>query len=140
MIIDRKFVIWCVKKCLYLWKAPPMVLNWLDDPLDIDKAILALAAANKDVAVLWEKQGTHPIYYEAAWAAECTAWGAHAIAVPFSSHTISQSIMNASIALNIEIADLKHEFTSTWTDEELNTTDPEWIEYATVEMMNRETR
>lgn len=40
-------------------------------------------------------------------------------------------------ALDISKEELLIDFVSTWTDEELETTDPAWIEYATVEMMRR---
>jgi hypothetical protein len=128
MNTNQEFAIFCARKCLHLWDPPQEVLDWLTDPENKEKARAAEEAA-------WAaRAAARAAYWAAAWAAAGAvdaaraAWAARA----------AEAAYWAAQALDTTETELKFEYVSTWTDEQLNTIDPEWIEYAIVEIMNRE--
>jgi hypothetical protein len=122
MDINLKFAVWCSRKCLHLWIPPKEVLIWLDGPENKDKA---KSSAEAVWAGTWAER-TAAKASEEAWAAEIS-WTARAAV---------EGLWAAS-AFGTTVGEIKLEFVSTFTDEELKTTASEWIEYATVELFAR---
>jgi hypothetical protein len=118
---NQEFAIFCARKCLHLWDPPQEVLDWLTDPENKEKARAAEKAAG------------------AARAARAAAWAASAASAAWAAaRAAARAAYWAAQALDTTETELRLAFVKTWTDEQLSTTDPEWIEYATVEIMNRE--
>lgn len=110
---DIDFAIWCAHKCLHLCNAPQKVNDWLENPKTetIAAALASKAAAAEAVSVSWEAREA------VIWAANAAIWAAK--------------------ALDTTVTDLKLEYVKTWTSKELAQADDDWIEVATVEILNR---
>jgi hypothetical protein len=121
---SQEFAVFCTKKCLHLWEPPQAVLDWLDDPENKEKARAARVA-------YWAAGAAAKAAKAAARAASAAEWAADAAEAAAAAYW-------AADALDTTETELKFEFVSTWTDEQLSTTDPDWVEYAIVEIMNRE--
>jgi hypothetical protein len=129
---SQEFAIFCARKCLHLWDPPQAVLDWLTDPENKEKARAAeKAAALAALAAEAAASAAWTAYEAAAWATASAASAARA------AKAAAAAAEWAAHALDTTETELKFEFVSTWTDEQLNTIDPEWIEYATVEIFER---
>lgn len=141
MNINVKFFVFCVNKCLHLWNPPKEILIWLDDPENGEKAKLAWESMIATNTKVDSPMGT--------WAAS-TAILATAIitalkqkkttVIPWSAVGPAQASLittYTSKALNITENEIKLDFVSKLTEEELSITDPYWIEYINVEIFSR---
>lgn len=146
MNINLKFAIWCTQKCLHLWNPPKKILVWMDDPENYEysekarsvalttKTVTHEGAASAAVAAL----ATEAIYWrEISRKASWRTVKLNMLAKVWEMDAIKCATERASIALDVSISELKHQFVSTWTDEELKTDNPDWIEYVTVEIFSR---
>lgn len=50
---------------------------------------------------------------------------------------MEDAVYYAELSLDTEYSSIWQHFVSTWTDEDLKITDPEWIDYATAEIFSR---
>lgn len=125
MNTNLKFAVWCVEKCLPLWDPPEEIFAWLNDPENKEEAMAVIAEIQLPSYIAAE-----PIKSMATWA----TWVA--VEAAYYQWEFVPSSYTAR-ALRTTSNELKHEFVSTWTDEELKTNDPEWIEYATAEIFKR---
>lgn len=137
MNINQRFAVFCAKQCLHLWNPSEKVLAWFDDPIISKESLVAADLAWDSAAKLaWESEGSATAYaatYAAAWAFEAI----DTENIDDTEDAADDAIERSATALGITIGELKHRFVSTWTDEELKTNKPEWIEYATVELFSR---
>lgn len=123
---DIDFAIWCARKCLHLWDAPNVVKEWLKDPKQETAKTARTAAV---VAAAEAAAGS------AAAAARATAYTAAAAADV--AVEVANAAAYAAKALHTTVTDLRFEYVKTLTDDELGKADDEWIEVATVEILNR---
>lgn len=141
MNCDIDFAIWCAKRCLHLWNAPDEVKDWFKDPRpETAEAVWAAALAAAEAAYAAEAE-------DAAWAAanaanaveaEDEAWEAEDDAAKYAAKEAAGAAAKAARALNTTVTELRFEFVKTWTDDELAKTEEDWIEAATVEILDRE--
>lgn len=138
MNINQKFLVWCARRCVHLWNPPRSVLDWLDDPENVEKAAKAVDetwAIIDGEGVAWRND------IQDQWVApDRTVWAAYAAAgtVAYAAAVDHATPEWAIEALCMTIDELKHEFVLTLTDEDLSTTDSEWIEYVTPEIFTRQ--
>jgi hypothetical protein len=141
MNTNQEFAVFCTKKCLHLWDPPQEVLDWLTNPENKEKAeaaeVAAWAAGTAARAAALAAARAAGTAAEAAYWAARAAWAAAARAAR-AAWVAAEAAYWAAQALDTTETELKFEFVSTWTDEQLSTIDPEWIEYTAVEIMNRE--
>lgn len=133
------------RKCLHLWDAPQDVLAWLNDPTNREKAIAATRSARVEAKAVHSDWSTQMLEKTAIarwvkWSAIRAAADAAADAIADAS-TVRESPFRsagrAAKALGTTVAELRHEFVSTLTDEELANTDPDWIDYINAEIFSR---
>lgn len=151
---DIEFAIWCAKKCLHLWNAPDVVKEWLENPKpEIAKvAVAAWAAAN----TTWAAEEAAGAAANTIWAAGATWAAAEAVeaaakvaeaaveaaqsaeAAAWAAGEAAYAAEYAAKTLNTTVTELKLEYVKTWSMDELEHAEGDWIEFATVELFNRE--
>jgi hypothetical protein len=109
-------------------------LDWLDTPENEEVAWAAEKVARAAGAAARAAARTARTAARAAWAARAVD---AALAAYWAATEAAEAAYWAAQALDTTETELKFEFVSTLTDEQLSTIDPEWIEYATVEIFER---
>lgn len=128
MTLNQRFAVFCAKKCLHLWKAPTVVIEWLNNP----QAETAYKAANATVYSAYKAANRAE---EVSYAAGRSA--AYTVARGTAADIAHSAAKHASRALDTTEGNLRQQFVATWSEEDLKTEDPDWIEYATAELFER---
>ena len=141
MNINKEFTVWCTVRCLRIWEnapckprevVPPIYYKWLDgdDSIDVVNVHTAVRSAGGS------RQSSRSLS-ERVVAARNVVWLSLPNVFGSQAQQFHHLYAEAVNALGRTIMDLKLDFVRTWTDEQLGTTDPDWIEYATIVVMER---
>jgi len=129
MNTDVDFAVWCARQCLHLWNAPRKVKSWLTDPKPERAAEAAWTAA------VWVEVSTGE-GAQSNWAANAAADAAEAVRAVQAGRAVWAAKL-AVMALDTTIGQLRLDYVATWSDNELALAEGEWIEAATVEILDR---
>lgn len=128
MNTNQKFALWCARKCLLLWKPPQEVIDWLDAESiwDDNERSSNKYTAKAYSSIINQKRTSNALVatMEAIWTMRDSAWA-------------NGTAYWTAVAFDVSEQEIRLEYISTWTDKELTTVDPDWIAYATVEIMKR---